>query len=121
MAFQGKMWPPSTLLAAYEREATRLVKIGGNGRVDNLEVSIRLSLESTLMVDELYSIPLLAALCLLLNGARVENLAEMISSMEKNVIGTTLVLLQTGLAFEDRGDNSDSVANSRLYSLTAPP
>ncbi|KZO89988.1 TPR-like protein [Calocera viscosa TUFC12733] len=105
MASQAKLseMTPIQLLSAYQKEATRLLKNRGAGRLKSLEVSIQLSLDCRVMTEEPNALQLLSILCLLPDGVPPEVLPEMMSSAMDIIITCATALLQVGLAFREQG------------------
>ncbi|KZO91850.1 hypothetical protein CALVIDRAFT_521080, partial [Calocera viscosa TUFC12733] len=101
MAHQGKLFTPTQLLAAYENETTRLIKVGAGGRLKSLEVSIRLSVQSQVMLQEPDALELLSVLCLLPDGVPLRALQEMLPSLSRTLTAAISVLLQVALTFEE--------------------
>ncbi|EJU02768.1 hypothetical protein DACRYDRAFT_115753 [Dacryopinax primogenitus] len=103
LARQGRMLMPTALLAAYESQRTKMLKVGTRGRLENLEVSIKISLESELMLQNSHALSLLSALSLLPDGVKVEKLVEIIPSMSDHVLVAASVLLQVGMVHDESG------------------
>ncbi|KZO91846.1 TPR-like protein [Calocera viscosa TUFC12733] len=101
MAHQGRLFTPSQLLSAYEKETTRLIKVGAGGRLKSLEVSIRLSLQSEVMLQEPNALQLLSLLCLLPDGVPLGALQEMLPSLSHTLTAAISVLRQVALTFEE--------------------
>ncbi|KZT56064.1 TPR-like protein [Calocera cornea HHB12733] len=120
MACLGKLLAPAKLLDAYDREATKIVKLRGGGRLKSLEVSIELSIQSATMQEEPHALPLLSLISLLPDGINVVALPSLISSMSTVVTTSASVLLQVALAFDDR-DRLKVLSPIRDYVLIKYP
>ncbi|KZO91831.1 TPR-like protein, partial [Calocera viscosa TUFC12733] len=105
MASQAQLthMTPTQLLGAYEKEATRLLKRRGGGRLKSLDVSIQLSLECKSMAEETNALRLLSVLSLLPDGVPLDALPAMVPSVMYTIITCGSVLLQVALAFEENG------------------
>ncbi|KZO91882.1 hypothetical protein CALVIDRAFT_601956, partial [Calocera viscosa TUFC12733] len=101
MAHQGRLFTPSQLLSAYEKETTKLIKVGAGGRLKSLEVSIRVSLQSQVMLEAPDALELLSLLCLLPDGVPLGALQEMIPSLSHTLTAAISGLRQVALTFEE--------------------
>ncbi|KZO91847.1 TPR-like protein [Calocera viscosa TUFC12733] len=101
LAHQGRLFTPTQLLSAYDKETTKLIKVGAGGRLKSLEVSIRLSLQSQVMLEEPDALQLLSLLCLLPDGVPLGALHEMLPSLSHTLIAAISVLRQVALTFEE--------------------
>ncbi|EJU02684.1 hypothetical protein DACRYDRAFT_115704 [Dacryopinax primogenitus] len=92
---------PSQLIQWYEEEKTSLLGINGDTHLTSLEVSIRLSLNSRIMVKHPEAVNMLPILCILPDGMLRSSITDAFTSMSSPKTNS-LILERSGLAIREK-------------------
>jgi tetratricopeptide (TPR) repeat protein len=105
----------ATVWGLWEHRRTAIIENGGEGRLDNLDISIQLSIDSPRMKRNSEAIQILTLLAVLPDGLNQDN--SMVERLQSYIHGTNIhsalqTLRRTALAF-DR--NTIEISNSRVH------
>ena len=111
---------PSKLLQYWETEQTAFLKVNPGGRLGSVDFSIRLSLNSTPMVENPDAITLLSTLARLPGGIRSDYWLHVTTAISK-VGAAERALLSTALAYHTSPDTFQLLSPIRSYMLRHHP
>lgn len=110
---------PSSLLRRWDRECTAMLSRGQDPRT-NLDVSIKISLDSPRMATNPHAGDLLSLMCILPDGLALCGLQKIASRLKDTLRGAT-VLRQTSLAYDDGNGRLRILDPIRAYICTHRP
>ncbi len=108
MAYQAKILPSKVLLQSWHQEKTLLLKKPGAQahRLSSVDISIKITLQSSLLLSEPNALKLLSVICHLPNG--IPTWTSLINKILSDLPERTSVissLLQSGIIYQDHREN----------------
>ncbi|TDL23914.1 hypothetical protein BD410DRAFT_767765 [Rickenella mellea] len=107
---------PSALLAAWVKEQTRMLTLGGKNKLESLDISISLSVRSPLLERNSDALSLLRIISYLPGGTKMHCLAD-IASHVKGITEAQVVLFRTGLIYWMSDTTLNILSPIRYYVL----